>query len=274
MTGATGAGASPGTATAPDAPATVVSMRSAAFGYSGRPVVSDVDLTVRAGEVVAVLGPNGSGKTTLAKGLLGLSEHLSGQVEVLGTPLARLRDRARIGYVPQRHTLVGGVRATVGEVVATGLLSRRPWWRRASRADREAVRAAVETAGLGDRLRFDVESLSGGQQRRVLIARALVQDAAVLLLDEPLAGVDPVSAERIEALMAALRDEGHTLLVSTHDVESARKFDRVLCLNRRQVAFGPPSAALVPRMLEETYGSEIVVLGDGVRAIAVGHHGH
>ena len=134
------------TETPPPAPTTggpVVTMRSASFGYAGRPVVTDVDLTVRAGEVVAVLGPNGSGKTTLVKGLLGLSEQLSGRVEVLGTPLARLRDRARIGYVPQRHTLVGGVRATVGEVVATGLLSRRPWWRPASRAvspSRRAVR--------------------------------------------------------------------------------------------------------------------------------------
>jgi manganese/iron transport system ATP-binding protein/manganese/zinc/iron transport system ATP- binding protein len=112
----------------------------------------------------------------------------------------------------------------------------------------------------------------------VLLARALVQDAAVLLLDEPLAGIDPTSAELIDTLFGELRDEGRTLLVSTHDVDSARAFDRVLCLNRRQVAFGEPGATLTRAVLETTYGSEIVVLDDGdggpVRAVTVQHHAH
>ena len=221
---------------------TVVAMRSAAFGYAGRPVVTDVDLTVRAGEVVAVLGPNGSGKTTLVKGLLGLSEHLSGQVEVLGTPLARLRDRARVGYVPQRHTLAGGVRATVGEVVATGLLSRRPWWRPAGRADREAVRAAVQAAGLGDRLRFDVESLSGGQQRRVLIARALVARPEVLVMDEPTAGVDRASQHVLAEVLHRLAAAGTTMLIVTHELSALRGIvDRILEVDSGHVTFdGPP----------------------------------
>lgn len=229
------------TEAAPPAPTTggpVVAMRSASFGYAGRPVVTDVDLTVRAGEVVAVLGPNGSGKTTLVKGLLGLSEQLSGQVEVLGTPLARLRDRARIGYVPQRHTLVGGVRATVGEVVATGLLSRRPWWRPASRADREAVRAAVETAGLADRLRFDVESLSGGQQRRVLIARALVARPEVLVMDEPTAGVDRASQDVLAGVLRRLAGAGTTMLIVTHELSALRGIvDRIVEVDSGHVTF-------------------------------------
>ncbi|GAA1168029.1 metal ABC transporter ATP-binding protein [Ornithinimicrobium humiphilum] len=219
-------------------PAPVIIMRSASFGYAGRPVVTDVDLTVRAGEVVAVLGPNGSGKTTLVKGLLGLSEHLSGTVEVLGTPVARLHDRARIGYVPQRHTLVGGVRATVGEVVATGLLSRRPWWRPARRADREAVRAAVEAAGLGDRLRFDVESLSGGQQRRVLIARALVARPEVLVMDEPTAGVDRASQDVLARVLRRLAAEGTTMLIVTHELSALRGIvDRIVEVDSSHVTF-------------------------------------
>ena len=117
-------------------------------------------------------------------------------------------------------------------------------------------------------------SLSGGQRQRVLLARALVQDAAVLLLDEPLSAVDPVSADRIESLFAELRAEGRTVLVSTHDVESARRFDRVLCLNRRQVAFGAPADTLSRNVLEATYGEEIVVLDEGGRAITVQHHAH
>ncbi len=119
--------------------------------------------------------------------------------------------------------------------------------------------------------------LSGGQRQRVAIARALVADSPVLLLDEPLGGVDPASAESITRLFGELRDEGRTLLVSSHDVEAARDFDLVLCLNRRQVAFGPPAATLGREVLEATYGSEIVVLsedGKPLRAIAVQHHEH
>lgn len=216
----------------------VLELRGAAFGYAGRPVVTDVDLTVRRGEVVAVLGPNGSGKTTLVKGLLGLSEHLSGEVSVLGTPLARLRDRTRVGYVPQRHTLVGGVRATVAEVVDTGLLPSRPWWRPASRAERERVREAVDVAGLGDRLRFDVDSLSGGQQRRVLIARALVARPEVLVMDEPTAGVDRASQAVLAEVLHRLADEGTTLVVVTHELAALHGIvDRIVEVDTGHVTF-------------------------------------
>jgi len=117
-------------------------------------------------------------------------------------------------------------------------------------------------------------TLSGGQRQRVLIARALVQDADVLLLDEPLSGVDGVSAARIEAVFSELRAEGRTLLVATHDVRQAAAWDRVLCLNRRQIEFGTPAAALSPETLRETYGGELIVLPGGARAVGVGHHAH
>lgn len=221
-----------------DAADLVVSMHRAAFGYQGRPVVTDVDLEVRRGEVVAVLGPNGSGKTTLVKALVGLSEHLSGEVSVLGTPLARLRDRTRIGYVPQRHTLVGGVRATVTEVVATGLLARRPWWRPASRADRAAVQQSLETVGLEDRARFDVDTLSGGQQRRVLIARALVAEPQVLVMDEPTAGVDHASQAVLAGVLQRLGAEGTTMLVVTHELAALRGVvDRILEVDTGHLVF-------------------------------------
>ena len=110
--------------------------------------------------------------------------------------------------------------------------------------------------------------------QRVLIARALVQDAEVLLLDEPLSGVDGVSGARIEAVFADLRREGRTLLVATHDVRQAAGWDRVLCLHRRQVDFGPPAAVLSPETLRETYGGELIVLPGGAQAVGVGHHAH
>ncbi|WP_298751223.1 metal ABC transporter ATP-binding protein [uncultured Serinicoccus sp.] len=220
------------------APPPVVDLRRASFGHLGRPVVTDVDLAIAPGQVVAVLGPNGSGKTTLVTGLLGLSDHLGGTVEVLGTPLARLRDRTRIGYVPQRHTLSGGVRATVAEIVATGLLATRPWWRPAGRRGREAVRRALETVGLADRARFDVDTLSGGQQRRVLIARALVADPEVLVMDEPTAGVDEASQKVLAGVLRGLATSGTTMLVVTHELGALRgTVDRVLAVDAGHLSF-------------------------------------
>jgi manganese/iron transport system ATP-binding protein/manganese/zinc/iron transport system ATP- binding protein len=154
-----------------------------------------------------------------------------------------------------------------------GAYGRTPWWRRVARADRTAARDALARVGLADAARTRFGALSGGQRQRVLIARALLQDAPVLLLDEPLSGVDAVSAERIEAVFGELRGEGRALLVATHDVEQARAWDTVLCLNRRQIAYGLPAAVLTTRVLQETYGHELVVIGER-RAVAVEHHEH
>jgi manganese/iron transport system ATP-binding protein/manganese/zinc/iron transport system ATP- binding protein len=158
-----------------------------------------------------------------------------------------------------------------------GSLAHGRWWLPATREHRRAAADALERVGLGDAADTRFGELSGGQRARVLLARAIVQDAPVLLLDEPLAGVDPASAELIDAVFDGLRAEGRALLVSTHDVDSAREFDRVLCLNGRQVAYGPPADVLTRATLEATYGSEIVVIeeeGAPLRAITVQHHEH
>lgn len=224
------------TGSRPEVP--VLRLHQAAFGYAGRAIVTDVDLEVSRGEVLAVLGPNGSGKTTLAKGLLGLSEHLSGQVEVLGTPLSALSDRTRIGYVPQRHTLTGGVRATAEEIVATGLLATRPWWRPVRASDRDAVRDALSTVGLLDRARFDVDTLSGGQQRRVLIARALVAGPEILIMDEPTAGVDHASQQVLAGVLQQLGAAGTTMLVVTHELTALRGIvDRIVEVDAGHLTF-------------------------------------
>jgi manganese/iron transport system ATP-binding protein/manganese/zinc/iron transport system ATP- binding protein len=155
-----------------------------------------------------------------------------------------------------------------------GAYGRTPFYRRVRAGDRRAAHAALERVGLEDRAQRGFGALSGGQRQRVLIARALVQDAPVLLLDEPLSGVDGVSGARIERLFAELRDEGRTLLVATHDVRQAGGWDRVLCLNGRQVAFGPPAETLGAATLQATYGAELIVLDEGARAVGVGHHAH
>lgn len=215
----------------------VLDLRSATFGYAGRAVAHDLTLRVREGEVVALLGPNGSGKSTLVKGVLGLADHLGGEVEVLGRPRQDV-NRSRMGYVPQRHTLSGAVRSTVTEVVATGRLALRPWWRPAGGIDRQRVREAIDKVGLADRVATDVATLSGGQQRRVLIARALAADPHLLLLDEPMAGVDTASQDVLAEVLQRLASSGVTLVVVTHEVDALHAvLDRIVAMDRGRICF-------------------------------------
>jgi manganese/iron transport system ATP-binding protein/manganese/zinc/iron transport system ATP- binding protein len=156
-----------------------------------------------------------------------------------------------------------------------GAVSRLPWWRRPGRADRAQARAALERVGLGPQADATFGDLSGGQRQRVLLARAIVQDARVLLLDEPFSGLDTRSTDLVMGLLDDLAAEGRTLLIATHDVDQARGWDRVLCLNGRQVAFGDPEATLHRDVLEATYAGEIVELPGGeLRAVVPPHHHH
>lgn len=232
---------------APDTP--VLELRHAGFGYAGRPVLEDVTLRIRPGEVVALLGPNGSGKSTLVRGLLGLNDHLSGHGEVFGVPLNRIRDRSRVGYVPQRHTLSGSVRSTVREVVATGQLATRPWWRPATLEQRDRVTQALRTVGLDDRAKDDVATLSGGQQRRVLIARAMAARPDVLIMDEPTAGVDAASQDVLAAVLRRLAGLGVTMIVVTHELAALRGIvDRIVELEVGAISFdGTPQQYAVHR---------------------------
>jgi ABC-type Mn2+/Zn2+ transport system ATPase subunit len=242
-----------------------VRVHDLAGGYApGTEVIAGLDFHLEPGTIAAVLGPNGGGKTTLFRALLGELPVRRGTVEL----------PARPAYVPQTDRTRLDFPVSALDVVLMGAYGRTPAWRRVARADRALAGATLERVGLGDRARRRFGALSGGQRQRVLIARALLQDSPVILLDEPLSGVDAASASRIEALFAELRGEGRVLLVATHDVEQARRWDRVVCVNGEQIAFGRPAETLTTDVLSRTYGGELVVLPGGERAVAVEHHHH
>jgi ABC-type Mn2+/Zn2+ transport system ATPase subunit len=246
-------------------PQPLIEATGLAAGYDGRPAISGVSFTLQPGERMALLGPNGGGKTTLLRALLGELAPLAGE----------LRVGARCATVPQTERSQLDYPVSALDVAAMGALSRLPWWRRPGRREREAARSALERVSLGDLAGETFGKLSGGQRQRVLIARSLVQDARILLLDEPFSGLDRPSSERLEALIEALAGEGRAAMIATHDLEQARRSDQVLCLNRRQVAVGPPAETLDLPVLEATYGGTIVELpGSEARAILPPHHHH
>jgi manganese/iron transport system ATP-binding protein/manganese/zinc/iron transport system ATP- binding protein len=241
--------------------------RELAAGYGGAPVITGVSFEAEAGRSMCVLGPNGGGKTTLFRVLLGELEPASGSVAVAERP----------AYMAQTERTRLDFPVSALDVALMGALGGGRWWLPPRRTERDRALAALERVGLGAHARVRFGELSGGQRQRTLLARALVQDSPVLLLDEPLSGVDPASAAMIDHLFSQLVAEGRTLLVSSHDVEGARAFDLVLCLHGRQIAFGPPAEVLDRATLEATYGGEMIVVEDGAggcRAVTVQHHGH
>jgi ABC-type Mn2+/Zn2+ transport system ATPase subunit len=242
-----------------------VSTRDLRGGYArGADVLGGVSFAVAGGEIAAVLGPNGGGKTTLFRALLGELPYRSGAVALAGAP----------AYVPQTEGARLDFPVSAHDVALMGAYGRTPWFRRVARADRERADEALARVGLADLAHHRFGALSGGQRQRVLIARALVQDAPVLLLDEPLSGVDNPSAAQIERVFGELRAEGRALLVATHDVAQARAWPRVLCLNHGQVAFGAPDDVLTTDVLRATYGDELVILDGSGQAVTVSHHHH
>jgi ABC-type Mn2+/Zn2+ transport system ATPase subunit len=230
----------------------------------GEEALTEVCFGASAGELIAVLGPNGGGKTTLFRAILGQVPVTAGRVD----------RRAFVAYVPQTERPRLDFPVNAIDVALMGTYPSVPFYRRLGRPQRRIALDALGRVGLGELATTPYGELSGGQRQRLLIARALCQRADVLLLDEPLTGVDQPSAGLILGILDDLRGDGRAVLVATHDIEQARAFDRVLCLNRRQLAFGPPEETLTPGVLAETYGGELIRLGEGESAIVVQHHRH
>ncbi len=229
----------------PDRPPEVLGFEHATIGYEGRAAVRDVTLRIDAGEGVAVLGANGAGKSTLIRAVVGLAQLLAGRIRVFGADRDRFGDWWRVGYVPQAHTVASGIPTTVREVVAAGRVRGRAPWRRLDATDRTAIAGAIDAVGLTPKARAPVATLSGGQQRRALIARALAGGPEVLVLDEPTAGVDTANQQALAAILEALAEQGMTIVLVTHELGPfAPLITRALVMRDGSIAFaGPPAGA-------------------------------
>jgi zinc transport system ATP-binding protein len=224
----------------------VVAVDDVSISLSGRPIIRRVELRVRSGELVTLLGANGSGKSNLIRGIVGLLPVASGSIELFGTPLQQFRHWRRVGYVPQRSTAQSGVPATVTEVVTTGRLSHHRHLGWPTRADRTAVGEALEIVRLSDRRRDSVAQLSGGQQQRVMIARALAAHPDLLILDEPTAGVDHASQAILADVFADLVARGTTILLVAHELGPLTPLvDRSIVLRDGRVVFEGDAAPAV-----------------------------
>lgn len=244
---------------------TTVTVEELNAGYDGVTALRGVDFTAMAGERIALLGPNGGGKSTLIRTLSGELTPISGAFNAT----------ERIGTVSQRDSARSDWPATALDVAICGTLDSLPWWRVPRRSQRTAALAALEAVGLKDIAGKRFGELSGGQRRRAQVAAALAGGAKVLLLDEPFAGLDNVSSERLEALISDLAKEGTTLLVATHDLDQARSWEKVLCLNGEQIAFGPPDDVLEKETLQKTFGADLLeIAGGGLMAPPHHHHDH
>lgn len=220
----------------------------------GASVLEDVSFAVEPGTLVGVVGPNGSGKSTLFNALVGLLPLQAGRVLIHGKPPKEAR--GEVAYVPQRESVNWRFPVTVGDVVLLGRTRHAGWLRLPGRRDREIARTSLKRVDMWQRRSTLMGELSGGQRQRVFVARALAQEARVLLLDEAFSGVDVASQESLVEILRALRDDGRTILLVTHDLTGvAQRLDMCLCINRHVCSYDAPERAMTPEVLRELYGA-------------------
>jgi zinc/manganese transport system ATP-binding protein len=252
----------------PSTPA-LVRFAGVSCGYDNRAVLRDIDLTIDEGMFVGIVGPSGAGKTTLLRAIVGAVPRVSGELTFDGRPVGR-GGTPGVGWVPQLETVDWNFPATVGEVVLMGRWSERPWRAWASREDLAAVDALLERLGIGGLGRRHIRELSGGQQQRVFLARAMIGEPRLLLLDEPTSGVDLKTRDDILHLLADLNGDGMTIVMTTHELNTvAAHLPWVVCVNGSIVAEGDPDDIFTSEILGRTYGADLrVVRQDGIILVA------
>ncbi len=234
--------------------------------YYRKPVVWDVSFDVPRGSLVGIVGPNGAGKSTLLKAVMDLIPRTSGRIRVFGQSYAD--SRHRVGYVPQRESVDWDFPVSALDVVAMGLYRQIGWLRPVRKVHLERALWALERVGIADLAHRQISQLSGGQQQRTFLARALVQDADLYLMDEPFAAVDAATELAIVDVLRELQSRGKTVLVIHHDLQSVSQyFDYVMLLNMRVVAFGPTAEVFIPENLQKTYGGRLTLLEEATEAM-------
>jgi ABC-type Mn2+/Zn2+ transport system ATPase subunit len=258
----------------PPAAGSSVAVEHVSAAYGRRIALDDVSLTVRQGSLLAVIGPNGAGKSTLLKLIAGLIRPTSGTLSVLGGPPGSAAKS--VAYLPQAEAVDWEFPVTVGEVVMMGRYARLGFGHQPGPTDRERVTAALETVGMADAVERQIGALSGGQRRRVFLARAIAAEPELYLLDEPVTGVDARTQEELMDVLEAEARAGKTVIATTHDlICAAQRFHEAAFLNGRLVAQGPAELVLDQKLLSETYGGHVLVLpGDGGRLVLDDAHHH
>lgn len=251
----------------------IIQLKGLTTGYEGQPVLSDVDFSVKPGEFVGIVGPSGSGKTTLLRVILGLAPVMRGSVEVEGKRVGG-RQRPSVGYVPQLETIDWNFPVTVEEVVFMGRSTASGPWPWPRKQDRTEIQALLERLGIAQYRHQHIRNLSGGQQQRVFLARALIRNPRLLILDEPTSGVDIKTRDDILHLLVELHRDGVTVVLSTHELNAvAAHLPRVVCINRGVIADGRPAEIFTTGNLRRTYGGDMVVVKqDGMTLVADSPH--
>jgi len=243
-----------------------LSIQDLTVAWSRKPVIWDVEFDVAPGQLVGIIGPNGAGKSTLLKAVMDLVPRASGRIEVFGRSWRQ--NRHRVGYVPQRESVDWDFPVSVLDVVTMGLYSRIGWFRPVLRRHRELAMRALERVGIGEFAHRQISQLSGGQQQRTFLARALVQEADLYLMDEPFSAVDAATEQAIVGLLREMRAAGRTALVIHHDLHTVPDyFDSVVLLNMRVVAQGLTAKVFTRENLERTYGGRLTLLDEATEAL-------
>jgi len=251
----------------PDEPA--LDVHRLAAGYPGDAhAIHDISFTVQAAERVAIIGPNGAGKSTLFKAIVGLLPFTMGHISIYGVDCRH--SHSYVGYVPQHEAVDWSFPLSVYDVVMMGRTRHIGWFGWAGQQDHARVNSLLEELNLSHLANRQIGELSGGQKRRVFIARALAQDTRVLLMDEPFTGVDTVAEQDIVATLDVLAEKGISILLATHDMQkAAQDFDKVMLLRKELLAFGKPEQVMTPDILTKAYGGSLRVFNQGQETVMI-----
>ena len=233
----------------------IIQIHDLTVAYDAKPVLWDVDLEIPKGSLAAIIGPNGAGKSTLIKSILGLIKPVSGAVHFIMLPEKKLH--THIAYVPQSDSVDWDFPATVLDVVMMGRYGHLGWFKRPGKIEKQMAMETLEKMGIQDYASRQISQLSGGQQQRVFLARALIQQAELYFMDEPLKGVDAQTEKSIMNLLKELKKQGKTVIVVHHDLQTVKEyFDWVSLINIEVIGNGPVEKIFTPELIARTYNGK------------------